>query len=182
MMRKEQALEAYLIAGAQSGEWAAKERSVRLRGPRLLAHATRLLGERELARDVVQTAWIDIFAGLAGLRDPAAFLPWALRIVSRKVAAEIARRQKTRAFLHEYAEAQDLSVEPLGEQHADAQAVRRAIDQLPAPMRAAIALFYLDDLSVAEVAMALDVPQGTVKTRLMHARERLRWALQGDSK
>ena len=46
--------------------------------------------------------------------------------------------------------------------------------------RAAIALFYLEDMSVAEMAVALDVPAGTVKTRLMHARRKLRAALEGD--
>jgi RNA polymerase sigma-70 factor (ECF subfamily) len=48
---------------------------------------------------------------------------------------------------------------------------------LPAEQRAAIALFYLEDLSVAEIAAALGVPAGTVKTRLMAARDRLRSAL-----
>jgi DNA-directed RNA polymerase specialized sigma24 family protein len=47
-------------------------------------------------------------------------------------------------------------------------------------MRAAIALFHFEDMSVAEVAVALDVPAGTVKTRLMHARRKLRAALEGD--
>jgi RNA polymerase sigma-70 factor (ECF subfamily) len=42
-------------------------------------------------------------------------------------------------------------------------------------------LFYLEDLSVAEVATALGVPRGTVKTRLMHARARLRAELEGEN-
>ncbi len=48
--------------------------------------------------------------------------------------------------------------------------------------RAAIGLFYLEGLRVAEIAVALDVPPGTVKTRLMHARRQLRAQLgiQGD--
>ncbi len=58
--------------------------------------------------------------------------------------------------------------------------MRRAIKTLPPEQQAAIALFYLEDMSVAEVAVALDVPAGTVKTRLMHARRKLRDALEGD--
>ena len=46
--------------------------------------------------------------------------------------------------------------------------------------RAAVALFYNEDLSVAEIAVALSVPAGTVKTRLMHARSKLRAALKGE--
>ena len=57
--------------------------------------------------------------------------------------------------------------------------MRAAIAALPPAQAATVALFYLEDLSVAEVATALDVPVGTVKTRLMHARTKLR-ALLGD--
>ncbi len=49
---------------------------------------------------------------------------------------------------------------------------------LPAEQRAAVALFHLEGLSVAEIAAALGVPAGTVKTRLLHARQKLRAALE----
>ncbi len=52
---------------------------------------------------------------------------------------------------------------------------------LPASQRAALALFYLENLSVAEIAVALDVPPGTVKTRLMHARRKVRDILEGEA-
>ena len=61
----------------------------------------------------------------------------------------------------------------------DAARVMAAIAELPAPQRAALALFYTEDLSVAEIAVALDVPPGTVKTRLMHARRKVRAILGG---
>jgi DNA-directed RNA polymerase specialized sigma24 family protein len=43
-----------------------------------------------------------------------------------------------------------------------------------------MALFYVEDLSIAEIAVALQVPVGTVKTRLMHGRQKIREALKGD--
>ena len=46
--------------------------------------------------------------------------------------------------------------------------------RLPSEQKSALGLFYLDEMSVAEIAVALDVPPGTVKTRLMHARRKLR--------
>ena len=55
-----------------------------------------------------------------------------------------------------------------------------AIAALPPDHGSAVALFYLEEMSVAEVAVALNVPAGTVKTRLMHARRKLRAALEGD--
>ena len=62
----------------------------------------------------------------------------------------------------------------------DSARLRSAIAQLPPEQRSAIALFHLEEMSVAEVAVALDVHIGTVKTRLMHARRKLRGALEGE--
>ena len=60
---------------------------------------------------------------------------------------------------------------------------RRTCDEagLPPEQRAAIGLFYLEDMGVSETATALNVPAGTVKTRLMHARRKLRAVLEGDA-
>jgi RNA polymerase sigma-70 factor (ECF subfamily) len=73
-----------------------------------------------------------------------------------------------------------LSADCGDEEWLEANALRAAIDKLPADQRAAIALYHFEELSVAEVAVALHVPVGTVKTRLMHARHKLRAALQGE--
>ena len=74
----------------------------------------------------------------------------------------------------------DLSVDEAGPVASDAAKVRAAIAALPRDQAATVALFYLEDLSVGEVATALDVPVGTVKTRLMHARRKLRDLLEGE--
>jgi RNA polymerase sigma-70 factor (ECF subfamily) len=60
----------------------------------------------------------------------------------------------------------------------EASRLRQAIAVLPPGQRSAIALFYLEAMSVADVAVALDVPAGTVKTRLLHPRLKLREALK----
>jgi DNA-directed RNA polymerase specialized sigma24 family protein len=86
MNSPKKALDAYLVADARIGNRRALARLMQLRGPRLMAHATRLLGDGEGERDVVQDAWVEVMRGLGGLRDDGAFLPWALQIVSRRVA------------------------------------------------------------------------------------------------
>lgn len=185
--RKQQtnALSAYLVAAARGGDQMAMSRLVDLHGGRLIAHATRLLGEPDGARDCVQDAWIEVLRGLNGLRDDTVFLPWALRIVTRRVSRDIKRRQRDRALSRELTVEMDVlgpesGPEP-GSDTADASAVRRALAHLSPDHQACIALFYLEDMRVAEVAIALDVPVGTVKTRLMHAREKLRAVLKGQS-
>jgi RNA polymerase sigma-70 factor (ECF subfamily) len=178
---KQRALVAYLVAAARTNDHVALDRLVRLASPRMLAHAARLLGDTEQARDAVQAAWVEILQGLGGLRDVGMFVPWALRIVSRRVARQIRLRQRDRALAAEWAAETGASEPDGGPTFADAGAVRRAIAALPAQQRATVALFYLEDMSVAEVAMATDVPVGTVKTRLMHARNRLRLELEGEN-
>lgn len=180
MTAKERALDAYLVASARLGDRRAMSQLVELRGPRLLAHATRLLGERESARDVVQESWVEILRGLKGLRDEALFLPWALRIVTRRVAREIKRRQRGRLLADAVRAETDTEVPEDGPDEVDASKVRGAIAELPPAQAATVALFYLEDLSVTDVATALDVPVGTVKTRLMHARAKLRALLEGN--
>ncbi len=177
-MDKEKALEAYLVAAARLGERASMAQLVNLRGPRLMSHAIRLLGDAEHARDVVQDAWIEILRGLGGLRDDAAFLPWALRIVTRRVARVIRSRQKDRKLAGDFAAEAETTTPEAGTNAVEAAEVRRAIASLPPDQAATIALFYLEDMSVAEVALALDVPVGTIKTRLMHARRKLRAILE----
>ena len=180
MQEKERALEAYLVASARLGDRRAMSGLVRLRGPRLLAHATRLLGERDAAHDVVQEAWAEILRGLKTLKDDRAFLPWALRITSRRVSREIERRQRHRRLASEYGAEMDTSLPDEASASIDAEVIRTALNELSDDHRATIALFYLEEMSVADVAAAMDVPLGTVKTRLMHARAHLRRVIEGE--
>lgn len=178
MKTKQKALESYLVVLAKSGDQSAFGQLVELRGPRLKSHAVRLLGEVEAAQDVVQDAWYEILRNLKSLREPGAFLPWALRIVSRRVARVISGRQRDRRLAGDYAAESEVSVPEAGPGAVDATKMRAVIAQLPPDQAATIALFYLEDMNVAEVALAMDVPVGTVKTRLMHARDKMRGILE----
>jgi RNA polymerase sigma factor (sigma-70 family) len=176
---RERILDAYLVACARLGDREALGALARRWNGKLLAHAWRLLRDREGAKDAVQESWAEVLRGLSRLRDDGAFAAWAYRIVSRRCARHIGRIQSERRLADEVAAvpAEDGLAEPSS---LDVEAVRAAIRMLPPEQQAAIALFYLEEMSVAEVAVALDVPAGTVKTRLMHARRKLRAALEGD--
>lgn len=171
----------YLAASARAGDRAAFGLLAERWQLKLLAHAWRLLGDHEAARDAVQEAWADILKGLGRLDDVRVFPAWAYRIVTRRAADAIRRRQRDRRLGDAYAaeQALDAAGEANAETNADAPALNAAIAALPPDQRAAIALFYTEDFSVAQIAAALNVPAGTVKTRLMHARRKLRAALEG---
>ena len=169
----------YLVAGARAGDRRAFELLARRWQGKLLAHAWRLLGDREAARDAVQSAWGEIVRGIGRLADERAFAAWAFRIVSRRCARHIGDSVKSRAL----ADALEREPPPEPDESAaasDVDRLRAAIRTLPPEQRSAIALFHFEGLSVAETAVALNVPAGTVKTRLMHARRKLRATLEGE--
>ena len=172
-------LDEYLVAAARAGERRAFAMLAERWNGKLIAHAWRLTGDPEMARDAAQGAWVEIVRGLHRLADERAFPAWAYRIVSRRCAKQIAAAVRHREV------AAIMAAEPAEEPCApdgpiDSARLRKAIAQLPTGQRSAIALFHLEEMSVAEVAVALDVPIGTVKTRLMHARRKLRGALEGE--
>ena len=171
----------YLAASARAGDRSAFARLAERWQGRLLAHAYRLSGDREVARDIAQDAWADIARGLPGLRDAAVFPAWAYRIVTRRAADAIRRaqlRRRTDNAIAAEPPPADYSAAQL-ENGADATPLNKAMRALPADQRAAVALFYGEDFTVSEIAAALSVPAGTVKTRLMRARRKLREVLEG---
>ncbi|MDZ4308079.1 RNA polymerase sigma factor [Allopontixanthobacter sp.] len=173
-------MDEYLVASAKAGDRRAFHLLARRWGKKLAAHAWRLTGDVDVARDVSQEAWVEIVRSIGRLRDERAFPSWAYRIVSRRCARHIKGAVQRRDL------AEAVSAEPPEESRQEAETameherLRAAVRRLPQSQRAAVALFHFEELSVAEVAVALNVPVGTVKTRLMHARRKLRDALEGE--
>ena len=171
----------YLVASARAGDRAAWERLVARWQPRLLRHGWRLIGHVEPARDAVQEAWMEIWRGLHRLDDAAAFPAWALRIVTRRcqrIAQHAVREREGMAAAT--AEAAGGVADDTAARDADVARVLAVMRELPPAQHAALALFHLEHMGVAEIAVALDIPPGTVKTRLMHARRKVRARLEGD--
>lgn len=179
----ERIYEEFLVAAAVTGDQDALSRLVVRWHPRFLRHAWRMLGDPERAKDMVQEAWVEILNGLARLDDVAAFPAWAYRIVTRRCQRSFhrGRREVVGLSVEELAASAEVPEHALGEFAAELSNVVDAIGSLPPPQRAALALFYIEELSVAEIAIATDVPPGTVKTRLLHARRKVRALLGGDA-
>ena len=173
------ALDEFLVVSSRVGDRAAFEKLARRWHAKLLAHAWRLTGSRDAATEAAQAAWVEIASGLPKLLDERAFPAWAYRIVSRQCARRIRQLQRDRALSRDLTAEAEIEPEdaatPCG---TDQLKLQLAVRVLPPGQRAAVALFYFEDMSIAEVAVALDVPAGTVKTRLMHARQTLRAVLQ----
>ncbi|MEO8670310.1 MAG: RNA polymerase sigma factor [Tahibacter sp.] len=173
----------FLVAAAIAGDRLALRRLVARWQPRLWRHAWRVLGDADRAKDMVQDAWMDIVKGLHRLDDVVAFPAWAYRIVTRRCqrAFNAAGRAREIAETDAQEYVPESADHDAGEIAAELSIVMEAIARLPAAQRAAMALFYLEEFSVAEIAIATDVPPGTVKTRLLHARRKVRAILNGEN-
>lgn len=137
-----------------------------------------------LASDVVQDAFVSAYRAIGGfdLRRP--FAPWFMRAVVNG-AIKAARRDRGHDSLDDFAEDDAAFPDPLIDAGLEAvvaaaqteQAIWDALAQLSPERRAVIVLRYYLDLSEIEMAEQLDVPAGTVKSRLHAARKQLRGLL-----
>lgn len=169
-----------LVLYCQEGDAAALASLIERWQPRLTRLAWRLTADREAAHDLVQDAWISIVRGIHRLNDPASFRAWAYRIMRNKCADWIRRRIVRRDAAQEIRET---AVSARGnETHEgeseDALELRRALSHMPDEQRATLSLHYLDGMSLAEIATVFGVPLGTVKSRLHHARNKLKQTLE----
>lgn len=170
-----------LVLQCQDGDAKALAALIARWQPRLGRLAWRLTGEREAARDIVQEAWLTIVRRINRLDDPARFRSWAYRIVSNRCVDWTRRRVVQRKATIEL---QSTASSAFDESTITPDAVdelarmRDALRELPDNQRAILSLHYLDEMSVAQIAQVLGLPEGTVKSRLFHARNRLKQAME----
>ena len=174
MLPDRQLLEsALLVVRYQRGDRAAFEGIVGLWEASLFYYLRRLAPTEADAWELLQETWLKLFRSLDTLRDPQA-LPAFLYRTARNVAISRLRR---RELQHVERAAEEVHDEATGNDiiaFDNAEAVHRALDQLPLLQREALTLYFLEDLSLDEMASLLDVPLGTVKSRLHYAKQAMR--------
>lgn len=160
-----------LLAAHLDGDHHAFGLLVQRHRDRLWAVALRTLGDREEAADALQDALVSAFRNAASYRGDAAVTTWLHRIVVNACLDRVRRRQARPAVpLGDHDVATRRDEHALLETRLD---VRRALAQLPEAQRVALVLVDMEDLSVAEAAELLGVPEGTVKSRCSRGRTAL---------
>lgn len=181
MRTRDDILDELLVLETQGGNVASLNVLAQRWHPKLLRHAIRLTGEKEGGADVAQEAWVAIVRGLGRLQDPGRFRAWAYRIVSRK-ASDWIRSRVRRRRLNDRAAADPVEVETEhSHSSGEVDQLRKVVAGLPADRRALLAMYYVEGMTVGEISEALSIPRGTVKSRLFHARNRLRASLEEPS-
>jgi RNA polymerase sigma factor (sigma-70 family) len=145
---------------------------------RLWRHAWRLTGEESAAWDALQEAWLVIARDITRLEDAAAFPVWAYQIVSNKCRDWIRRECRRRRTIEDYADRLRHAENSAGDPPADFGSLKEALQQLSGPDRAILTLRYDEGFATAEIAAVLEVPVGTVRSRLHYAKKRLKHYLE----
>ena len=144
---------------------------------RLFYYIRRLTPKEEDVWDILQKVWLAVFRDIKNLQD-ARLLPIWLYRVARNSAASHFRAGRTDRESRDYAEdITDIEQPDQDFTSEDAEQVHNALDKLALPFREVLTLFFLQGLAVAEIARIVDIPEGTVKSRLHHAKRALRSAL-----
>jgi len=144
----------------------------------LYRFAYRLSGSAADAEDLVQQAFLSAHAKIGQLREPGSARAWLVAVVRNAYRKSI-RRERPLTFSAIRANPEPVTESDL-EQLLSAASVQEALNELPEEFRATIILFYFDDLSYKDIAQLLDVPIGTVMSRLSRGKAHLRQKLLPD--
>jgi RNA polymerase sigma-70 factor, ECF subfamily len=172
-----------LVDRARHGNLDAFEEIVRARMDAVYRLAYAILADEADARDAAQDTFVTAWRQIGKLRDPERFDAWLQRVAIN--AARMTHRARRRRGVREIAASRVGGVADLpataSPVEADARALEAALGRLSIERRSILALHYLDGRSLAELAEILDIPSGTVKSRLHTARQALHAALQAES-
>ena len=179
------AKEQSLLARAKQGDMDAFAELFDPLRPRIRAVAYRLLGDSD-ADDMVMDTFLKAWQALPGFAGRSALSTWLCGIARNRALDIIRKRQREAKYVTPEGELKDIDSRPdpltddAPEQIArgeDRAQVRRALQEVPELHRQALLLRYVDELSYAEIATALDLSIGTVMSRLFNAKRKLAQAL-----
>ena len=170
-----------LVLRSMEGDRAAFTELGRLWIDRLYAAACLILVDRHRAEDATQEALLAAWKDLKGLRDPDRFEPWLRRILVNACYREARKDQSWRRAQTRLEPIVGTEPDP-ADQAADRDIVDRAMVGLDHEQRALVVLHYYLRLPVAETALTLGIPVGTVKSRLSRTNDRMRANLDAESR
>ena len=174
--------EGLLVKAASKGDLDAFNQLVLIYQNKVYNHAYALLGDRVSAEDATQECFIKAFQNISNFRG-GSFQSWLLKIVTN-AAYDILRRTRRHPMEPLFPVGEDgeeiespiwvtdpaASVQEIVEQHEQAEHFYQMLNELSAIYRSVITLIDIDELDYVEAARILNVPLGTVKSRLARAR------------
>lgn len=141
--------------------------------------ALRWLIQEDAAFDVLQAVWLTVHRKLRGLKSADAFRVWLFRIAHDQAVSELRRRSRRPVLVGEVESGVDNKDEnDLEAAFDNAELVHIGLQRLSVDHRRILTLRFLEEMKIKEIAEVLGCQDGTVKSRLHHARRALRWQIE----
>jgi len=164
--------ETWLALRAQAGDREAFDRLFRMLQEPLYRYIFSLVGARAPAEDVLQEVFILIYRKIRWLREPELLRPWAYRIATREAFKHLKRERRWTDKTEDESVLLDLPA-PSRDELAP-EMIAQLVERLSPASRAVIALHYLHEMPLAEIAEVMGVAVGTVKSRLAYGLDLMR--------
>lgn len=166
-----------LVVRVRAGERQLFELLMRRHNQRVFRAARAIVRRDDEAEDIMQDAYVRAYAHLDDFKGEASFSTWVTRIAVHEALARVRRERRFASFdVHVHGLTATPSESSPEQQVSDAElriVLDRAIDKLPDEFRLAFVLRTVEQMSGAEAADVLGIPEQTIKTRLFRARVRL---------
>lgn len=175
--------QAELCARLERGEPAAIGKVYDEHHETVRAFATRLVGEPAAAEDLVHEVFVGLPRTIRGFRGESSLRTFLISVAvnhARHFVRSAARRRAAMQKLSEEPPASSPTPERELRRRELAAALTRALDALPLEQRVAFVLCDVEERSSSQVARIVGAPEGTVRTRLFHARKKLRALLEAE--
>jgi RNA polymerase sigma-70 factor, ECF subfamily len=145
-----------------------------------LVHRTAfaITGDDEAAADLLQDVFLRLYKFAAHIDPSRPLEPWLYRMTANQSYTWVKRSQRLIRSIEDIADwlvgTKKNSVSQAVIQAEENQQLQHAVARLPLPQRMVVVLYYLNDLSILEISEILEIPAGTVKSRLHYGREALK--------
>jgi RNA polymerase sigma-70 factor (ECF subfamily) len=175
------ASDAELVAACAEGVQEAFRELLRRYRKSAMTLAYQMLGNGEDAEDIAQEAFVRVFQAVPKFRGESAFSTWLYRIVTNLC---LGRMRRSRPTVPLEAVAEPGTADGPAQQVAEGMLTREVLAAMPPELRVVLLLREQEGLSYGEISKALDLPMGTVRSRLSKARKRFRkvWNQLGESR
>ena len=171
-----------LVLRCRRGQRDAFEEMVRSWEKQLFYYIRRLVDDEQDAWQILQETWVKVLRGIRKLREPTKLPVWLYSIARKTAISHLRSKYTKQAVLEHNANLCDVEDNTNNLAFENAEQVHYGLGQVSLHHREVLTLFFLQDLSVEEIAGVLEIPDGTVKSRLYYAKRALKTVLEEEKK
>lgn len=178
MSKIDRKIDGNLVRAFQSGDQTALVKLVKRWHKAFCEKAYWVVKDADSAKDIAQDCWQIIIHQIDKIKEPESFGGWALRIIYTK-AIDVVNTNNHKRKINDQFKSEQISIEePYNENFKLKEQLSKAIKELPENQQVVVNLFYVKHYSLKGIAELLKISEGTAKSRLFYAREKLKSILK----